>query len=267
MLRERSGVENLTTKCYAFREGKCREETLEEHVLGILQCLESRWEFNGLIRKTSKLLNIDRNIIAWLIKLSALLHDIGKTSPDIQQKCREESCTTFPNHFVYSARFAVSLGIKSGVLPERIEPIFNNLLWFDEDRLSMSLDDLYITVVVIPVLLHHYAGVSEKSLSHGIIESGLMLEIDDSCKNSLLSLVGVLRNDAPFELRPLVDKLSDMIKEGRADLSTIPRLRTFLRTYSLSFIKSLAEAITGLLNICDGVIAKQNRTARSACPE
>ncbi|MEM2354175.1 MAG: hypothetical protein QXF91_04835 [Desulfurococcaceae archaeon] len=254
------------TKCYAYRGKGCCEETLEKHVVGILHCLESRWEFNGLVGKTSRLLNIDRDIIAWLIRLSAVLHDIGKASSDIQQKCREE-CTKFPYHFVYSARFAVSLGIKSGILQGSIESVFNNLLWSEGDRLSMNLDGLYIVVVVIPVLLHHYAGTSEKSLLRRIIESELTLEIGKPCMLSLLSIVEILRNEAPRGLKPLVDKLSDMITKGKADLSVIPGLQTFLHSYRISFAKYLAEAVIGLLNICDGIVAKQNRTARSACLE
>lgn len=253
----------MTPRCYAFREGNCREETLEEHVVGILKCLESRWEFNGFLRKTGKLLNIEMNIIAWLIKLSALLHDIGKTSTDIQQKCRKESCTEFPYHFIHSARFATSLGIESGVLQAPIESVFTDLLWSEVGRLNIS--HIYVVIVVVPVLLHHYAGVSEKSLSRGIMESELTLEIDELCRQSLFSLVGILGNDAPHELEPLINKLSDMIKGGKVNLSPIPGIEKFLQSYKLSFAKSLAEAVTGLLNICDGVVAKRNRTARSIC--
>lgn len=247
----------LNSKCYAFKSEKGCEETLEDHLLGVLNCIEERWEFKGLVRKISRLVNIDENEIAWLIKLSAILHDIGKTRKEFQDECHRSFCEHFRCHYVISATFAAKLGEESNMF-QSLSDKLHDLEWSDSSILDVG--GLYIAVVVLPVLLHHYAGIDERSLQECKRTYSSTLDIDEMCKGDLLSVVNKLKQEVPGRFKELSGKLYDMIKSGRVELTILPQVEDFIKTYKYSFVDSIVEAVTGLLNICDGIVAKRNRT-------
>lgn len=244
-------------ECYAYKSEKGCVETFRDHVVGLINCVDERWEFRGLVKKLSKLYGFSEEIFRDLVTLSLMLHDIGKITRTFQEECRRAYCVTFTNHYVLSSKFAVTLGKKAGLLNQRLDNWFTEFLsGFKEPK---SISDFYLVLVVLPVLLHHYAGISEKSLLKALEETrNADFEVDPVCGNCVNSLISdiSIRSD---ELKGVKEALIELIKESKIELSTIPLDENHLSNYMPSPTKAIIEASTGLLNLCDGRVAYEHR--------
>lgn len=257
----------MISACYAFRSKEHCEETLEEHLAGVVKCVEERWEFNGLVRKVSRLTGVKGEIIGFLVRLSAFLHDVGKAQVGIQSDCRKRYCEEFQYHYVVSAMFAYKLGVESGVVRQRMEEKLRRLLVAtgSAEQVELDIEGLYLTIVVLPVLLHHYAGIGDSSIENGLKTTSLLFEIDGACRESLLNAYKYLEQNTPQELATLGDEFKELVNSGIVELGVLQGVTSFLRSYEPSFAKALVEAVTGLLNMCDGIVAGINRSRRRTC--
>lgn len=254
----------LIMGCYAYRKADC-VETIAEHVLGIVECQAGMWEFEGFKRKISRIYGVDENIVGDMLIVAAVLHDVGKTRKDFQDRCSEE-CVSFTSHYVDSALIALNLGdLVEGLDlgPDSLERRLKKLLSCERlDRLDIG--GLYLLVVVLPVLLHHYAQiVSESSIFNGLNSSRSFIEIHEDCVNELLEAVNKVSDQwIKSEVgRELLKKFEKQVIERRLELGVINsrELEEFSNSYEYVPGRFIVEAAVGILNLCDGRVAFSNR--------
>ena len=246
--------------CYAYRKlgEKELKEYLYEHSLEVAECVRDSWELVGLKRKLRKIYGIDEELVADLITLSALFHDLGKASESIQKECVHE-CTEFRHHYITSAMLALKIGYSVedlGLNPDNIEEILRDIL---ENR-KFSAGHLYVASVVLPILLHHYSQI--KSEFSALISPETKLKLTDECINALTKMTNEVRKDlikTPIGVKILNALTKNIEKE--VELAVIPALRQdlLLGICEYSHEKMMIEAITGLINMCDGRVASKNR--------
>lgn len=94
--------------CLVFRRDQC-EELYFEHVRGIIECMESLTVFKSLVRKLSLIFSDREEMLASLMRLSAIVHDVGKLSEDRQKECLYGDYVEFKYHYVISARLGSCL--------------------------------------------------------------------------------------------------------------------------------------------------------------
>lgn len=260
--------------CYAYRESaKGVEEKLSEHLTATASYCLKRWELDALARKVSRLLRLDTATAKDSIVFVALAHDIGKAASIYQEKCSKGLCTSFKGHYLVSA-FLLSLALNLSGLEVSKESIKR----FLEDQFDeLSKEEIIGVMILLPVILHHYHQVrGYKSYSiEGHEEALEFLEeprIYPECVESLRSslntfsfgerirgLVNVLMNTLEnvgkyFESDSY--KANEMIVMGFYK-DVIERDIKALNRVTLG--KCIVEAITGLINLCDGWAASQAR--------
>ncbi len=251
-------------KCYAFRS-RFVEEGYLDHVIGVVQCVESRWEFEGLKRKLERLYHVDKSVTNDFILLAAIIHDIGKVDVEFQSRCVDE-CSSFPYHYELSARLALRLGYEVDELSLSTDNISKKLeKILSHKDFKPDLGELYLALVVLPILLHHYAQiVSEWSVIRGStryknMERVINISIHNNCVDEIVPAVK-LKSEIG---KKLLNKLKDIIdNEGKSvNLSIIPE-DILRKSMSYQYItgRIIVEAAIGILNLCDGLIAHSKRS-------
>jgi len=246
--------------CYAYRKLREKElkEYLYEHSLEVAKCVRNSWELVGLKRKLRKIYDIDEDLVADMITLSALFHDLGKASENTQKECVHE-CTEFRYHYIMSAMLALKIGydVKDlGLSPDNIEEILRDI----QGSRKFSAGHLYVASVVLPILLHHYSQIRSEFSTLRSPETKLKLA--DECINALIRMSNEARKDiikTPLGIKILDTLTENIMKE--IELSVIPALTRslLLEIGEYSHEKIMIEAITGLINMCDGRVASRNR--------
>ena len=248
-------------KCYAFKEGN-RFETMEEHIFDIRRYLCEIWEYKAFLLKYEKTLGVDRDILDSLVKLALILHDAGKAIKQYQERCERGDCAGFPYHYAISARIAVQLVDKLDV------PILRELFRMQSNKLPFTA--LYVSFVVMPILLHHYAQITEESLARAIEATRKINEVEfyEPCRAPYIRELGELQRSsrASRELEMVVKNAIEIFSSGRIKLSSPLPLNNIEEiigiTGKISPLVTLIEASTGILNICDGRVAHKNRKER-----
>lgn len=247
--------------CYAYRDEKGCAESYRAHIVGIMECLRKCWELTAVVRKLRRLFNVDEKLIRGLIKFSVILHDIGKIDSEIQSECRRNLCRNFPQHYMVSASLAIAVGLKSGLigslelqqLPTKIHELLTSNNYDGLNEL-----ELYILIVVLPTFLHHYAGVEEDAITKPLERRSI--RFDEVCRVEVIDLLNELKDEVPVELlMKLINTLHSILNEGQIPLPPLFIKPDTLFSYTQTFSKALTEAITGLLNLCDGRVAYMNR--------
>jgi CRISPR/Cas system-associated endonuclease Cas3-HD len=257
-------------ECYAFRkseEGGARYETMEEHVGGMLKYLGEIWEYKAFLSKYEKVLGVERDIIDSLIRLAIVLHDFGKTIRDFQERCDVGDCEQFPYHYAISARLAMKLVEQLKV------PTVREL-----SKLSYKppFGALYVSIVVLPILLHHYAWITEESLVQAVEETKIINEVEiyEPCRAFYIRELERLKrpSKASHELSKVVEHALEVLTRGnRVKLASLPfnsdSVNELVGVYrKISPLITLVEASTGIINICDGRVAWRNRVERFRKP-
>lgn len=245
--------------CYAFRGDKCFE-SMDKHVEGIVRCLRSRWEFSAIKKKLRHIFGVDELLIEDLLITIAILHDIGKTLNGFQKLCRVERCERFPQHYIISARFATTIGVEVGILPqdpEERKKLFNDII--NKELQKINEEVLYTVTVVIPILFHHYAQVEEEAFFKDVNVQAFT--IDSICSKMYLDLIKSIDSYPQTEVgRKIINAIANTInKHSTIDLLLISLEKDSVLSYTPTFMRGLAEAFVGLLNICDGRVAYINR--------
>jgi len=248
-------------KCYAFKEGY-RFETMEEHISGILRYLGEIWEYKAFLLKYERTLGVERDILDLLVKLAVILHDAGKSAKHYQERCERGDCTGFPYHYAISARIAIQL------VDELDVPILRELSSMQSYKPPFTA--LYVSVIVMPILLHHYARITEESLARAIEATRKINEVEfyEPCRAPYIRELSKLRRSsrASKELEMVVKNAIEIFSSGRIKLSSPLPLKNIGEivgvTGKISPLTTLIEASTGILNICDGRVAHKNRKER-----
>ena len=249
-------------RCYAFRK-ESKEETLTEHVVGIATCLKEIWETEGLKQKLMKVYKVSKSLVNDLLLSAAILHDIGKAEEELQNTCKEE-CSSFKHHYVISALLALKLGYEVQELnlsPDNIETRIRRLL-INRNLNYLDLGDAYLLIVVLPVLLHHYAQiVNEYSILDGLSTAKRYIKIHKDCVDELKTVINELRNTFESETgREILNKLENLITKETIEPAFINE-KLIQDSCSYEYIpgRLVVEATTGILNLCDGRVAYKNR--------
>lgn len=262
--------------CYAFREAG-REETFSQHVLGIVKCYEGMWEYEGFKKKVSRIHNLSELVVGDLLLLSAVIHDLGKAKKKLQDMCSVE-CTSFRQHYITSAQLALKLGYAISELnlsPDNIEEKLKKLICdggLDDNRLKhLDSGDAYLLIVVLPVLLHHYAQVvSESSILDGLGSAETYLEIHEDCATELTTIINeVSKSIKSGVCQKILGELRKVAIEKGVRLSIINnKILNESKSYEYVPERFIIEAATGLLNLCDSRVASRNRrrTAQQDSP-
>jgi len=249
--------------CYAFRDAlrNC-EETMDRHIMGVVKCLEERWEFEFLVKKVSRLLRTEEQLVRDLTYIAAVLHDFGKMKKEFQERCRQGECKSFPKHYITSARFAMNVAFKSKTLALNTlkEKVYDLLTKPTKPNKGYDLGDVYILSVVIPVLLHNYAHLQEESLLK--TEHEKSITVDECCREVYLGILEHMEKNCTTTStgEELLKAIRLSLNDLKVELSVLPLLDPgVLLNYILNTEKMIVEALTGLLNICDGRVAYMNR--------
>lgn len=118
---------------------------------------------------------------------------------------------------------------------------------------------LYLLLVVMSVLVHHYAQLYKL---RNLVSSGKEeVEIAPECGEALSSLAGygkgMVKTDVAIRL---LSSLSGIGNVDRLELQVLPFERErILSADRASHQRCIVEAVTGILNLCDGSIARKNR--------
>ena len=262
--------------CYAFRDHGC-EETMEMHVRGVVGLCRERWELEGLVTKVSRLIDIGlsrdetKRLVKEFIIFAAFLHDIGKCDRRYQEVCSRGVCTSFPEHDLLSARFALTVAFNTGIIEgEFAGRVMKEKLhrMFAKGEMPSDVGDLYLILVVVPIMFHHYAQkrsygyqkrgrVFRESVRSISMPSG-RFEIYEGCIEPMRKVLRELYTvETTNYIQKLLREVENMVMHG-AELSVIDE-KIYGGEYSWSFAKYLAEAVIGLLNMCDGRVAVMNR--------
>lgn len=247
--------------CYAFKGNRCYE-LMSDHISGIIECLRSRWEFKGLKEKLKRLLGVDISLIEDLFISTALIHDIGKASMDFQDECFRGECKSFYKHYVISAKFAVTLGVEADILPRNPryrEDLFNKVISGNLDLNNVNKEVLYIALVILPILFHHYAQIDEEVLFKDIDKK--FFTMSSPCRTTFINITKSIPCYPQSNLgKNIVNVLVSIIdKDNEIPLLLLPLTKDMALSYEPKFMRVVIESSTGLLNMCDGNVAHKNR--------
>lgn len=248
--------------CYAFK-GACAESFLD-HSIGTAQCVDARWELRGIVAKLGLICGVDRQLVRDFAILSSLLHDIGKVDTDLQVRC-EKTCEEFQLHYVTSAQLLLLLARRAGMSEFTADALES----FVETALSSSYECpgdhvpaeswLYLFIVLLPVLIHHYAQIRDPRRL--VSSDRSRMTIWPECASVLKEVAERGRSMVGTGLaRRLLLVLSELSEEKELDLPSLPFKREHLFSSDrVTHQKFVAEAVAGVLNLCDGTVASRNR--------
>ncbi|MEM1962596.1 MAG: HD domain-containing protein [Sulfolobales archaeon] len=250
--------------CYAYKDEET-EETLAKHILDISNCIKNLWETEGLSSKLSKIYGVDKLVAYDMLIVAGIIHDMGKTQRVLQEECSKK-CTSFRLHYITSAQLALKLGYdipELGLSPNNIEAKLEDLLSNKEIKL-LDHGDLYILIVVLPTLLHHYSQItSESSILSGLDSQIKVLCIHEDCIKDLTLAMSNASCLLKSELgSKLLERLMQEVKKGSVNLRIIiggQAFRNVSGNYEYSLGRFIVEAAMGILNLCDGMVAFTNR--------
>jgi len=246
--------------CYAFKDINS-SECLVDHLRDVMRCSRSRWETIGLSRKLMNLYGVNNELVSELIAVSALLHDVGKADKRYQLSCKEV-CAEFPNHYIFSTQLSIHLGRLVGLSEldaENISNIFDEVLLRNLERFTEGT--IYSVVIVVPILLHHYAQINPmKPISSGLYRE---FNVYEDCLEDLIRLFSEVMNIVKTELpRKIVKAIYELLSKSPIikDLPVIPlKPEHFFNLQKPLPQRFIIEAVLGILNLCDGIVASRNR--------
>jgi len=261
-------------RCYAYKDkDKNSKEEFVKHSINVAKCVVGARDASircndaeTLFVKASKVLGVDIEVVRKFVTIAALLHDIAKISKELQKPCFEsESCTSFKNHDVESAWFLYHMGSELKYIPQSIR--FENIVIEIILRLPQAYDDIfrktlaYITLVVFPVLLHNYAIASPGRILGVYPKRSYTRKIYEGCCDDLEELSKYLEEQG---IEDVANYLKQVATRGALELIPFDSYAVLKVVLSNpSEVIALIEAVTGLINFCDGRIASQARRGQA----
>lgn len=254
--------------CIVYKDKDGCLESFKDHALGIIECMENRWEYRGLKKRLSRLLSVDEEITECYLRLAALLHDIGKALDSEQSVCRQNECKSFPCHYFISSLFTVRLIedlFRDDSISDYLRHILTSTDLKDVIRDYTNKGDvekyLALTLVLLPIFLHHYAGITEESIDRCVGRVPRSIRLDRLCIEDILSVLSTIeKRCSRGPLGTVLTKMRDLIgRDALIPLGIFIFDHNVLYNTSVSFTKGVVEAAVGLLNLCDGIVANKNR--------
>jgi CRISPR-associated endonuclease Cas3-HD len=259
--------------CYAYRDvSSGLEEDLVEHLLGVASCCaEERWETRALASKLSRVLGLGLDMVRDAILLAGLLHDVGKAAQVYQEPCQSGGCTEFHGHYLVSAFIAhLALSLSGTAIRVRDAEEF-----LGSRGTRLGEDKVFAVLIVLPIAFHHYHQVRgtksysavhrstvgnfldnpliygkcvesfEKIISHqGVGPRGR--EVLEKVYAVLTDIGSYVESDSYRDSKLFILRLGDLVRSG-------------LRDTSITLGKAVVEAVMGVVNLCDGIVAARKR--------
>ncbi len=250
--------------CYAWRGDGGRAELLYDHLTGAYRVAKDRWETEALARKLSRMTGLDEEVCREAILAAILFHDLGKAAEEYQRQCRTSACESFYQHYLVSALYLHAVLAKGLLTPKEANrgQLVSNVPFAD----NLDAGGTLARLILLPVTFHHYHQIAGlRSLEYKERQGHFEIE---ECAECLRELAGFVRREFK-RLRGL---------EVVEDLPGLLRDRG-VRTAAIMFVQNLSEeireaqkrppepfhllaaieAITGLVNLCDGIVASRAR--------
>ncbi|MHB9301894.1 hypothetical protein [Thermofilum pendens] len=261
----------MVSGCYAFKS-TFSSESLEEHLTGVAECILGRWELEALARKEAVVIYGELREeylreVKGAIALAGLVHDLGKALASYQATCEKAGCTEFSGHDIYSAWIAYTAFKKRGVLKGSFENTLKKLYREGAGDAVEPSETLAVVNVVVPVFFHHYAQRSSDKLRAQVSQinpSQRVAELQAGCVEQLREAAGRLRRRVEGMLVNAVDEFleQDLVEhEIRLAIVDFEKLLDIVQELKVTVFKSFSEATLGILNLCDGIVAREKRKA------
>lgn len=258
--------------CYAYRDvSSGLEEDLVEHILGVASCCTERWETRALASKLSRVLGLGLDMTRDAILLAGLLHDVGKAAQVYQKPCQRSGCTEFHGHYLVSAFIAhLALSLSSVAIRVRDAEEF-----LSSSSARLGEDKAFAVLVVLPIAFHHYHQVrgtgsysaAHRSTVNNFLDNPLIYgkcvesfekitshqgigprgrEVLEKVRVVLTDIGSYVESDSYRDSKLFILRLGDLVRSG-------------LRDTSVTLGKAVVEAVTGVVNFCDGIVAARKR--------
>ncbi|MEM0226593.1 MAG: CRISPR-associated endonuclease Cas3'' [Thermofilaceae archaeon] len=249
--------------CFAYRgpHGTC--ELLCEHLINTYRQASMRWETDALSQKISYVLRLEKAEVRECILLAALLHDIGKAAQKFQEECLKGICERFPQHYLVSAFYAHIVLCKAFDLNLHTENIISLLKGENGDR-----EELISLLVLYPIAFHHYHQVQDYTSYKPEEITSPIHEVCRCCFEQIGELIA-----SEFNVLKDVGKHLKDLPNILVTKSGILRSKIFVNNIHevinrvgrpRSFLPPAIEAVTGIVNLCDGITARSSRGRRNA---
>ncbi|MEM4811188.1 MAG: hypothetical protein QXS92_04675, partial [Thermofilum sp.] len=186
----------------------------------------------------------------------------GKAGKRLQDDCQKDVCEGFPQHYLISAFYTYAIFKKAFNLEFNTNKIIALL---NEDRGDRV--ELIGLLIVLPVAFHHYHQVeSYRSYEVGNRRWEDYL-VHTACEDCLKSL-GEFVKEKFIVLRKVGYNLENLPNMLISDRETVQISWIFMSNINeiithivrpRSFLTMAIEAITGVINLCDGTVARIHR--------
>lgn len=246
--------------CFAYRDSQGVCELLFNHLVSTYFLASTRWETGALSLKISRVLGLEREEVRESILLAALLHDIGKAATKFQEECQKGSCESFPQHYLTSAfyvHYILEKSLKFNLTSEKIK----KLLKGEEVGCREELIGL---IVLYPVAFHHYHQVW--GYSSYSAKKGFVMPIHEACRCCFKQLGEFVQHnftmlkDVGHHLKSLPDELSALKRTSSSEIFVRNIENVIIEVVRpRSILSSAIEAVTGIVNLCDGYVARLHR--------
>ncbi len=248
--------------CYAYKDENVTH-LFKDHLLGALEILRTRLqdELITFSKVVSARLDIDANEARELVEFAVLTHDLGKIQYEFQEECQKSACKGFPYHYVISARILYK------ALSQVTEKEIYKNDFVEELLRNPSLNDFthkFILLVIIPVLLHHYAQLEAEGSIYNIYNS--KLRVWRSCINDVELIINSVNWGTGYIEsigRSLIEVLKKYENEGiimRTPFEDRGIISSKISTTPLT--RFLIDSVIGLVNMADGIDAVRVRRYR-----
>jgi CRISPR/Cas system-associated endonuclease Cas3-HD len=254
--------------CYAYKDENSKEEFVK-HSIEVAKCVTGAKDASircdnakTLFVKASKVLGVDVEVVRKFVTIAALLHDIAKICEELQKPCFEKGiCTSFKNHDVESAWFLYYMGPELGYIPKdiRFEDIVTAIILGPSQIYDYTFRKVlaYVALVMFPVLLHNYAIASSERILSVHPSKRYARKVYEKCHNDLIELSKYLEEQGIEDVANYLKQVATRGVIGLIPFDSYNVLKVVLS--NSSEVITLIEAVTGLINFCDGRIASQNR--------
>ena len=248
--------------CYAYKDENVTH-LFKDHSLGALEILRTRLQDDLITfsKVVSARLDIDANEARELVEFAVLTHDLGKVQYEFQEECQKSACERFPYHYVISAR----------ILYEALSQVTENEIYtneFAEELLrNPNLNDFthkFILLVIIPVLLHHYAQLKAESSIYNIYNN--KLRVWRSCINDVELIINSVDWETSY-VESIGRSIIEVLKKYENGGTIMPTpfedrsiISSNISTTPLT--RFLIDSVTGLVNMADGIDAIRVRRNR-----
>lgn len=235
--------------CYAYYpespDKDEKEESYDEHVLGIVNYMEKSKFFNDLVMVLSRRLSWNEDEIHDLVLLSGAFHDIGKIHKDYQI-----SRKGYRNHEI----------ISGGLLFKALR--LDNKYLDPGDNTVVDQNLLIGTILIRPIVYHHYAQREYNKLKFEVKFSPFQ-----DCINVLETTYKEVEKYMKTEfgkriINKVLSHVFDVYNKKQSETLYLPEeIKSNFLEYR--FYRFVSGAVLSILNEADGSVAMNNRKKES----